>query len=409
MRESRHTWMLGVGVMALVLATAPAGAETVEEVIAKNVAARGGADAWSRVKTIRMSGQFTAFSKIAPFTLTRARDRNYHLDHALNEHSVVIGYDGQTPWWDNHFIGPGPKPIEGADLAVLTRDADFVTPLFDWQERGFAVKLLDEAEFEGEPAIGIELTRVDESKETWYLDPDTYLELARTSPGSDFGRPMEQRTIFDDWRDVRGLQIPHLVESQWYTRDRIMSVESVELNPEIDSAMFAMPPPLGMGPFIPMIGSCDVKVGQSFQPGMAMRDSERTSTIEPLWRGALLREQYTTPRGVEVVRTLSYDRFRELYRFTEIENQSAMLDVQAGAFDEAAGKLSVDNIETGTTTESRGQVYHARSSYSAIGADGFTFEQELSTDGGETWWVALRETYTHQESPEVAPAVASGD
>ena len=59
--------MSGLILAAAALAVAPAAAMTVDEVIAKNIEARGGADNWSKVESIAMSGEFTAFSKVAPF------------------------------------------------------------------------------------------------------------------------------------------------------------------------------------------------------------------------------------------------------------------------------------------------------------------------------------------------------
>ena len=102
-------------------------------------------------------------------------------------------------------------------------------------------ELLGEVEVEGMPAVGVKITRDDGSEETWYLDPKTYLEMARDCPGSDFGRPMDQRTWFDDFREVDGVKLPFFTETQFYTRHRVMQIESVETNVEIDDALFAMP------------------------------------------------------------------------------------------------------------------------------------------------------------------------
>ena len=77
---------------------------------------------------------------------------------------------------------------------------------------------------DGIDALVVELTRSNGDVETWYFDPNTHLELARDSKGSDYGRPSNQRTFFDDFREVSGVQIPHYVEKQWYTRNRIWEV-----------------------------------------------------------------------------------------------------------------------------------------------------------------------------------------
>jgi hypothetical protein len=389
------TAILTLGVV-MVLVPAVAGAMTLEEVIEKHVKARGGHEKWQAVETMKMTGSFTAFSKVAPFTLQRKRDSKYHMDHTLNEKTVIIGYDGKTAWWENHWWQEGAQPMSGEDLKVVMGDLDFATPLFDYKEKGYEAELLGEVELEGIPAIGIQLTRPDESVETWYLDPKTHLEIGRTSPGSEFGEPMEQTTFYDDFREIEGVMIPFFTETQWYTRDRIMQVESVELNGPVDDTIFSMPAPPGMGPFLPMAGEWKVTVAQRQSPQAEFSESERTSSIESLMRRTLLREHYETAEGNEVIRTLSYDQYRKNYRMTEIESSKGLLDLMVGNPDDD-GRLVVSNLATGTPTEMFGMTIYFRQSVFDVTEDGFQSETEVSIDGGENWWVAVKETYTRGE------------
>ena len=382
--------------IVMILVPAAAGAMTLEEVIDQHVKARGGRENWQAVKTMKMTGSFTAFSKVAPFTLQRKRDSKYHMDHTLNERLVVIGYDGETAWWENHWFQEGAQLVSGQDLIVVMGDLDFATPLFSYKEKGYEAKLLGEVELDGLPAIGVELTRPDESVETWYLDPKTYLEIGRKAPGSESGRPLEQVTFYDDFREIEGVVIPYFTETQWYTRDRVMRVESVVINAPVDDAVFEMPAPLGMGPFLPMVGDWKVAVSQRQSPQAPYSDSERTSTVESLMRGALLRERYETAEGNEVIRTLSYDQFRKNYRLTEIEDSKGLQDLMVGNPDDD-GRLVVSNLESGTPTEMFGMTIFFRLAIFDVTEDGFQSETEVSIDGGENWWVASKETYTRSE------------
>ena len=65
------------------------------------------------VQSMKITGQFTAFSKIRPFTLHRKRDLRYHMDHTLGDKPVVIGFDGKTAWWDNHWLQEGAQAVGG--------------------------------------------------------------------------------------------------------------------------------------------------------------------------------------------------------------------------------------------------------------------------------------------------------
>jgi len=185
----------------LLAAVAPATSMTLDEVLAKHIEANGGREAWSRITSMKMTGTFTSFSKVSPFTLHKKRDNAYHMDHTLDDKLVVIGVQGESAWWDNHWFQVGAQPISGVDLAVVMRDAEFEPALFHvGREGGGKAELIGESDLEGIPTIAIKLTLPSEAEETWHLDPKSYLAIGRDSTGSDFGRPMPQRTFFEDYR-----------------------------------------------------------------------------------------------------------------------------------------------------------------------------------------------------------------
>jgi len=389
-----------VGLMAVCVAVGvvglPVAAATVEEVIARHIEARGGQERWDAVETMKITGDFTAFSKVAPFTLHRKRESNYHLDHMLGDRKVIVGYDGKTGWWDNRWMGDGARHIEGPDLAVLMQEVDFPTPFFGYEAKGHQVELLGDVDLEGMPALGIELTRQDGSVEKWYLDPKTYLEMGRESPGSDFGQPMEQRTFYDDFREIDGLVIPFFTETQWYTRDRIVAIEKIETNLAIDDGLFRMPAPPGMGPLQSLGGTWEVAGSIRQSPEAPWSESETISTIEPRFRGAMFKEEFATADGNEFIRMYAYDPIREVYRFTSINSSMAFIDVREGQIDDT-GRLTVSNVETGTPAQFFGMTIHGRLSFFDMKEDGFQVEHESSIDGGENWFVNYKATYTRTE------------
>jgi len=383
--------LAGLG-LAAAISSAPVGAATVEEVIAKHIEARGGAR-WNEIETIRIEGSYTAVSQVNPFTIRRKRDRRYRMDTTMIGAPSTTGYDGETLWNNGRR---GLSAIEGLDRSIFLRDVDFATPFFDYRERGFEVKLLGTVDFEGMDAIGIELTRPDDGEETWFLDPATYLEMGRVSPGNDWLGPVERRTYYEDFREVDGVMIPFLTEAQWYTRHRLLEVDRVETNLAVDDELFVMPPPEGMGPLAALVGSWRVTAAERRQPDADWEESELSSTIEASMRGAMLQEEFTRSTGTPVVRTFSYDRFNERYRITQIDGRRNQLDVREGNFDDE-GRLIASNVETGTSFSSRGTTYHGRLSIFDITDEGFKAEYETSTDGGETWFVAAKATYSRND------------
>ena len=294
------------------LAGSAAHALTVDEAVAKHIEAHGGEKAWREISSMTLTGQFTAFSNIHPFTLHRQRgegDLNkFYSDQIHDDKRVRVGYNGQKAWMINGWMGGQAQMLkaEQPDYKVMVQDAELVTPFFDWKARGYGVELLDEGEVDGMPVLRLKLTRHG-WEETWYLDPKTFLEVARDAPASEFGNEAVGRRFFDDFRQVGGILIPHYIETQWYTRHRVYEIENVEINAKIDDKVFDLPPPDGMGELLPMIGTWQVKVERRGAPDAPWDETTYTSTIQSKIGDAMLEEHIETADGGQIHRVLAFE------------------------------------------------------------------------------------------------------
>jgi hypothetical protein len=393
-----HSRSFCTALVTLVLIAATAPAQTLDEVIDKHIAAHGGRDAWEGIETIKLTGDYTAFSKVRPFTLLRKLESKYLLDHSQGDKQVIIGFDGDQAWWINLWYEVDwPQPVTGNDWIALQRQVDFYpTPLFDFQKRGFEATLIGATELEGEAVIQIDLTRTDGSKESWYLDPESFLEVARDSPGADFGQPVPERTYFDDFRQVGDVVIAHYVESEFYVRHRVMEVGAVELNVAIDDSRFALPIPAGMADLIPLAGAWKVKHEEAAD-GRSWQEQDLEATITSRVKGAMIELRYETADGLEIVSSLTYDRFRQHYRLATVNSFTTHLDIQQGSFDEA-GRLTLSNVETGTSWTGFGRTLYQRTTILDITPDSFKIETEVSFDAGGSWLLNQKQTYTRPTS-----------
>ncbi len=370
---------------------------TVDQVVARHAAARGGLESWRQVAGLRSSGFFTGFSQRHEFVRHQMRDGRYHLDHTVGSKRVVIGYDGELAWWINLWYDiDWPIPLAAADRAVLWQDAELSTPLMDYAAKGHQLSFAGRTEIDGQWLLQLDLERATGEEETWYLDPDTYLEVARDSAAADFGRPARQRTFFDDFRSVQGLVLPHLIESEFGTRHRVMEIDRVEILQQVDSAIFAKPLPGQMGVMGEALeGEWQVKVESWIAPRETWVESSGEATFTLAAGGGLVREvlRYSGADGApaELYRTLTYDRFRQRYQLTEVNDSTLRSELFEG--NHQGPYLRLDNLQSGTAAEVGGQLRHARRSCQRMDQQQIVCEHESSTDGGETWIPGLRLTY----------------
>jgi hypothetical protein len=386
----------------LVLATGPARATTLDEVLARHERARGGKARWEAVRSLVLEGEQETFSESSPFTLVRAQPGRMRWEYAALGNPVVIAWNGDSGWWIEPLFGPWPTPLPTMNRKILARDARIVPPLLSWRENGDRLELVGETTLEGRPTIELALRRADGEEETWHLDPETGLEVARRSRGSDYGQPLEQWTYYSDFREVEGLVLPHRIDLAYGIRAVAQTVEAVEVDADVDPGIFALPPSEGMAVLAPLAGDWQVEIETRSGPRAEFTKTQSTSTIRWLVEGNVLEERLTWEnQGIpsSVVRTRNWDRFRKVYRFVEVDDFAGYLNVQEGAL--ADGQVTVSNEKTGTTLDAFGQVFHQRDRTFEIGPGGFAVETELSTDGGKTWFVATR--YRYQRNPAPPP------
>jgi len=385
---------LGIAAFLITSTVTVAGADELAEIIARHIEARGGAEAWQQVEVMKMEGNLTAFSTTAPFTIVRTRDGRYYFDTTINERRVVFGSDGETLWQDNEWAIPGARPIEGPDRQVIERDLDLATGLFHFQDDGYETKLLGQRELEGMAVIAVELVRPGGLQETWYLDPDTYLEVACDSQGSDFGMPAQQRSFFDDFRQVGQVVIPFYSETQRYTRYGEMAIASVQLNPELDETLFAMPKPRGMEKVLGLVGSWSVTAKTRDDPRLPWNEEQRSATITSALDGVVLEERLHGSDGTLLrIGSLSYDSFVGAYRLTMIDREYRDMLVLEGVLDDD-GALTASNLETSTVVKLMGMELYFRHSLAGMTDTSFTSQTEISLDKGANWFAVEQQTYS---------------
>jgi hypothetical protein len=218
---------------------------SVAEVVSRHVEARGGAERWRALESLRLRGTYAAFSQRADFTLIGGRGDLYRLDFTLLESPATRARDEQGTWALHKLLQPEPERItEGPYRVQMERESLFGLALLDHAEKGIEVQLAGEGEVDGIPTVNLEVTLPSGEGETWMLDAESFLEVAIDSTVVDHtqsAEPVSQRTFFDDYRDVEGLVIPHQVDFEFGHRLESMTVGQVEIDPKLAEGSFSPP------------------------------------------------------------------------------------------------------------------------------------------------------------------------
>jgi outer membrane lipoprotein-sorting protein len=239
----KETW----GLLVLLLAAPALWAQTADELLAKYVQARGGADKIKAVRSVRMTGSMTTGDLSIPVTLVLKRPNMVRMDFDVQGTKNVRAFDGQAGWTMMPVMGnPAPAPITGPELHELEDQADIDGPLVDAKAKGNTVELVGKENVDGTDAYKLKLTHKNGDVSTIYLDAKTYLEVREDSQHTVQGTQRDFETKIADYRDVNGLKFPFALTSGIKDTGQVqkLAIDKVELDVPVDADSFKMPAPL---------------------------------------------------------------------------------------------------------------------------------------------------------------------
>lgn len=220
-------------------------APSVDDIVARHVAAVGGLDRIRGIKTLRERGQITAGADRQALVLReRKRPDSTRFELTTQGVTAVFVSNGEQGWKVSPFdndVGPTPLPEEA--VAEAAEQADIEGPLVDWKQKGHTVELVGTETVRGREAYKLKLTLASGGERHEYIDVKTMLRTRTESTRTVRGRPLEIETTYSDYKKIGGVQFPHLIEVLAAGRPQMLRVlvEKIEVNPTIADSRFEMP------------------------------------------------------------------------------------------------------------------------------------------------------------------------
>lgn len=238
----RSSLLAGV---AAALVGVPVAGQSLDDVMAGHIKARGGMDKIKAAQTIRISGTMTVGPGLeAPFTLETKRPKAMRLEFTFSGMTGIQAYDGATAWMVMPFMGKkDPEAMPAEDTKQFEDQADFDGELVDWKAKGHTVELLGKEAVEGADAWKLKLTKKNGDVRYIYLEAESFLEIRSEGKLRVRGSEVEGETSYGDYKEVAGLMLPHSVESgaKGAPQRQKMTAEKIEVNVPLDDARFRMP------------------------------------------------------------------------------------------------------------------------------------------------------------------------
>jgi hypothetical protein len=219
-------------------------AQTADELVSRNLQAKGGIDKIKTIKSLRVTGKFQQGSFTAQTGSDALGPNMLRQTFTIQGMTAIQAYDGATGWQISPFSGrKDPELLGEEDLRAIAEQADFYGPLVDYQAKGSIVEYLGHDTVDGDDAHRLKVTLKNGDIFYYYLDPETFLEIRVEKVQFVRGSVRESFTEPGSYKLVAGVYFPFSVESGTkQSADRTkFTFEKVEANVAIDPQEFKMP------------------------------------------------------------------------------------------------------------------------------------------------------------------------
>jgi hypothetical protein len=262
---------------------APTGKLTAAEIVSKNVAARGGLQAWRAVQTMTWTGKMgvggnqratlalpdpaqntrqklfpsrPAEELQLPFTMDLKRSRKMRFELQFNGKTAVQVFDGTNGWKLRPFLNRlEVEPYTAEERKVASTQSDLDGPLVDYAAKGTRVEFDGLDKVEGRDTYKLKLAMKDGQTTCVWVDAETFLEAKMD------GQPRRLDSVehpveiyFRDYRQVNGLEIPYVLETRVLPvaktahglkdpsvpAEKIV-IEKVSVNSKLEDSLFTKP------------------------------------------------------------------------------------------------------------------------------------------------------------------------
>ena len=220
-----------------------ANTDSVEDIINKYIAARGGISRLNLIKSVRMTGTKMMAGNEVIVKIIKVEGKLFRTDMDIGGHSGFQIVTENKGWNYSPFSFYSPEEIPKEKLQLFKNELDIFDPLVNYRAKGFKAKLLGKDVLFDRDCYKIQLTSQHGKDSFYFIDCKTFLLLQSRkkieTDGKIYKNSPETITSFLNYRNFDGILFPQIIETESVEGkvDSILFYE-VETNIEVDEKLF---------------------------------------------------------------------------------------------------------------------------------------------------------------------------
>lgn len=232
--------------MCLLAASVSASAQSVDEIVERHIAARGGRAALLAIGSVRMSGrmQMGPDGDEAAFVLEMKRPNRMRMDLTIDGVLGSQAFDGTRGWAHMPFAGlDAPEAMPAEIAAEAKAQADFDGPLLDYRAKGHHVSLVGRERHDDQDVLRLRVTPRTGSGRDILISTTSWLEVGSESTRQMQGMAVVTETRQGGSRKVGGVTFPTFIQTGVKGTPQVqrLVIDDIRVNVPVDDARFVMP------------------------------------------------------------------------------------------------------------------------------------------------------------------------
>lgn len=237
--------------LATLVCAGAAQAQTAEEIVAKNIEAKGGEALLKSTTTVRTTG--AGVMQGQKVTVVTASKRPFQMRNEMTiappdgagasrpTQAIVQAFDGENLWIQMGNMPPQVLP-PGEQVEALKRTSQIDSPLLDYKAKGTSITLGEPSTENGRKLHHLVVTPKGAPAMHYYIDAETNLESRMTIDVEQEGKKMRMEMRFGDFRTVEGRTVPFAI-TQFVNGAQMgeLRFDKVEFNVPLPDEIFSLP------------------------------------------------------------------------------------------------------------------------------------------------------------------------
>ncbi len=229
-----------LSVTVLVLFIGALSAQTVDEIVTKNLNATGGVAKLHEVKSVITENAIKLQGLEIENLTTVLVGKAIRSDSKIMGNNLIQAFDGTTPWAITPVImgGNGEPQVMSEEMAKSIVSQIDPFPLLDYVKKGTRVELLDSEKVKDKDAYHLKIFTKDSTESEIWIDVTSGLMSKLKTMQN--GQQVE--VVFSNYTEIEGINFAMSMEtSSPMAGIIIIDTKTVKLNNAIDEVIFKMP------------------------------------------------------------------------------------------------------------------------------------------------------------------------